>query len=72
MFASQAVVTSLRLLPLWLVSWLSDAESFSCHVCHTGRGPDDFWDFNNCTKGCISLVFAADFPHRAEMGSQLA
>lgn len=26
---------------------------------------------NNCTKGCISLVFAAGFPCRAEVGSRL-
>lgn len=39
-FAGRAVVASLRLLPLCLVSWHSDAESFSCCVCHTGREPD--------------------------------
>lgn len=45
MFAGRAVVTSLRVLPLCFVTWFSDAESFSCHVCHIERGPDGF-----CTK----------------------
>lgn len=50
------------------VSWVSDAELLSCVIQEEGLMA---FAQSSCTKGCISLVFAAGFPRRAEVGSQL-
>lgn len=66
------LATGLWRVLLCLVSSLSDVESFCCRVCHTGGGADGIWDLKYYPKSDMSLVFAADFLCRLEMGSQLA